>query len=245
MQHFYATLCKIAVNRLAKFVNRTPIGNPDRTRILMFHDVVPDGSPLPDEYACSLGKLVKILDAYRARGFQFVSLDALLAAPFSKAKRGRCVLTFDDGFESLFTLAAPVLFASGVPFTVYVTADWLDRPGYLTKEMLRQLAAHPLCTVGSHTRTHPMTRFLSTHEVTCELLQSRKVLSALIAKPVDHLAFPYGSAYACSMRDVRLAARCGYRSAALTTPTPYHRQWPYSDFRLPRLNMPQAFDAMS
>ncbi len=241
MKHLFATAQKVLCNRIAACKMRGALGAPDRSRICMFHDVVPDGAPLPDEYACSIGTLRQIVTAYQARGFSFVTLDALLDTPYRAARRHMAVLTFDDGFASVYTQAAPCLAGNNVPFVAYVTSGYLGKEGYLSRTQLKALAANPLCTIGSHLVTHPMTRFLSPEELKRELLESRLTLERLTGKPVTHLAFPYGSAYACSLRDVRLAKECGYRSAALTVPTAYDRLLPYPDHSLPRLNMPAQF----
>ena len=244
MSHPYAAAMKVLVNQIARAKMGTWLGAPRRSRILMFHDVMAPGAPLPDEYACSLDILQAILDAYEERGFAFVSLDALLDAPSAQWKEGLCVLTFDDGFASLHTLAAPLLCARGIPFTAYVTTDYLNSPGYLAESQLKDLAGEPLCTIGSHLVSHPMTRFLPARQVEWEMATSRDILRSLTGRPVRHMAFPYGSAYACSLRDAWLAKKTGYRSAALTTPENYHRSRPLPDHTLPRLNMPACFQPL-
>lgn len=241
MHHFYATVCKVFVNKLADILMRGSLGAPDRSGILMFHDVIADASTPPhDEYACPFGKLAEIISAYRDKGFRFVSLDSLLSTPAKQARYRHVSITFDDGFQSAADLAAPYLAELQIPFTVFVTVDHLDKSGYLSTEQLIALSKNPYCTVGSHFSTHSMSRFLSAKAVRRELTESKTILSKLIGKPIEHLAFPYGSAYACSLRDILLAKACGYRSAALTTQTAYTR-FPFHPYTLPRLNMPSAF----
>lgn len=238
MARFYATCLKVAVNKLSSLAMRTTLSDPMRSRIGMFHAILPDGAPLPDAYACHISDFTEILDGHIARGFRFVSLHALLAMPHCQARNGYCVLTFDDGFAGVYDLAAPYLTEHGIPFTLYATTDYIGRDGYLTREQLQTLAANPLCTIGSHLVSHPMTRFLTSDAVLSEMTESKRILEALTGRPVIDLALPYGSAYACSLRDVRLAARAGYASSALTTPTVYCRR-PYGDYTLPRLNLLQ------
>ncbi len=237
MAHFYATCMKVAVNKIAALQMHTTLKNPLRSRIGMFHAVLPDGAPLPDEYACHLSDLRKAIDAHIADGFRFVPLQTLLTAPNKEARFRCCALTFDDGFADISSLTAPFLFQRGIPFTLYVTTGYLDTEGYLTREELCTLAKNPLCTVGSHLVSHPMTRFMAKAGVLSEMTQSKRTLEAITGKPVTGLAFPYGSAYACSLRDVILAKRAGYQSAALTTPTVYSRFSPFCKYTLPRLNM--------
>ena len=241
MKHLYATACKVIKNKLSAWLMQTGLGAPERSRICMFHDVVDDGAPLPDEYAGTIGQLTQIVTAYLEQGLTFISLDALLDMPYSKAKTGHCVITLDDGYASAASLVAPFLTQAGIPFTLYVSTGLLGQEGYLSAHQLAELAANPLCTIGSHLVTHSMTRFMPADLVKQEMIDSKAELERMLGKPVTHMAFPYGSAYACSMRDARLAKQCGYRSAALTTPTNYHRFRLLANFTLPRINMPAQF----
>ena len=234
MARTYATICKVAALQLARLKMATVLRAPMRSRIGMFHAVVPDGQPLPDEYACRFTDFRQIVEKHIADGFRFVSLPELIAMPH--AKNGYCALTFDDGYIGLYDLAAPYLFGHGIPFTAYITTGYLDTEGYLTSEALRSLSENPLCTVGSHLVTHPMTRFLAKDAVLSEMTESKRALERITGRPVEHLAFPYGSAYACSLRDIRLAGRAGYASAALTTPTVLGLCRPYRAYTLPRLD---------
>lgn len=239
----YATGLKIARNKTAAWQRRLTSDAEERSRLAMFHDVLPDGAPVDDPYACSLSALMQSVHGFTSRGFTYVSLDALLSLPRAQAEKRRIVLTFDDGFQDLLLVAAPALFANGVPFTAYITTGFLDTPGYLTVPQLRELAANPLVTVGSHTVTHPMTRFLTADAVMEELTASKARLEDVLGREVRHFAFPYGSAYACSLRDVRLTKRAGYETAALTTDTFFFpSRSPASAgndrYRLPRQNMP-------
>ena len=238
LQNAYATLVKIAANKLAHFSLRRALArDPLAARIGMFHAVMENGIPLPDEYALHIDELVRIVEAHRKQGFTFVSLETLLAQKSAVAARGMSVLTFDDGYAGVCTLAAPYLFAQDIPFTAYLTTDKLGRDGYLSSAQVRALSENPLCTIGSHLVTHPMTRFLSAAAVRAELVNSKIALEALLHAPVKHLAFPFGSGYAVSARDVRLARHAGYQSAALTLPAAFDPRRLNANYTLPRLHM--------
>lgn len=72
--------------------------------------------------------LAAVIEATRAQGFAFVTLDEAMArlrgggaeAPFA-------CLTFDDGYRDNLDLALPVCARLEAPFTVYVTTGFIDR----------------------------------------------------------------------------------------------------------------------
>ena len=67
------------------------------------------------------------------------------------------VVTFDDGFASVFTAAYPILRSLDIPFCVFQTTAFVGaaRPKpMLTWEQLETMHRSGLMTVGAHTHTH-------------------------------------------------------------------------------------------
>jgi peptidoglycan/xylan/chitin deacetylase (PgdA/CDA1 family) len=65
------------------------------------------------------------------------------------------VITFDDGYVSVYDTAMPMLAERDWPFTVFVSTDYVDGGygAYLTWDQLRELSANG-ATMGNHTRSH-------------------------------------------------------------------------------------------
>ena len=63
-------------------------------------------------------------------------------------------ITFDDGYRDNLTVALPLLEKFGLPMTLFVTAGFVGREGYLSKEELREISKHPLVTIGAHGLSH-------------------------------------------------------------------------------------------
>jgi peptidoglycan/xylan/chitin deacetylase (PgdA/CDA1 family) len=96
--------------------------------------------------------------------------------------------------------------ASGVPVPMPAA-----RP--LTTPELRELAAHPLVTIGVHTVTHPQLTLLGADEVRGEISAAATALSDLLGPAERVLAYPYG---ATSPSVARLAASTGIHHAVTT-----------------------------
>ena len=86
----------------------------------------------------------------------------------------------------------------------------------MTVEDLRQLAAHPLATVGAHGCTHANLAMASASAARWEMEESRRLLEDAVQKPILHFAYPFGNARACGPREAELARASGYRSAVTT-----------------------------
>ncbi len=82
----------------------------------------------------------------------------------------------------------------------------------LNWKQIQDLANEPLCTIASHTVSHPALTKLPDDRIRKELLESKAKLEEAIKVPVNHFAYPYGD---YDDRVVALVRQSGYKTAAL------------------------------
>lgn len=76
-------------------------------------------------------------------------------------------------------------------FAGYVKPEYFEDLT-LTWDDVIQLAASPLCTIGSHTVTHPRLSDLSDEELQYELTESKRQIEGQLGKDVKYISYPYG-----------------------------------------------------
>ncbi len=101
------------------------------------------------------------------------------------------VLTFDDGHESNYTLALPVLQEYGFKAEFFITTGWIGTPHYLIEEQILGLLRAGM-GVGSHGVTHSFLTDLSSEKASFELSMSMKELQRITGHPIQSLSFPGG-----------------------------------------------------
>ncbi|MBZ0299518.1 MAG: polysaccharide deacetylase family protein [Anaerolineae bacterium] len=115
------------------------------------------------------------------------------------------VITFDDGYASVFSDAWPRLQAYGFTATVFLISDYCGRdnqwPGQpasvptcplMTWEQAAEMGAAG-CEMGAHTRTHRALPTLPAAQAEDEIAVSQQVIQQETGQSVDIFAQPYGA----------------------------------------------------
>jgi peptidoglycan/xylan/chitin deacetylase (PgdA/CDA1 family) len=127
------------------------------------------------------------------------------------------LVTLDDGYESAYTMAFPVLKSLGMKATVFVAPEPDEHTrqlvagvdGFLNPAQMREMADNGI-SIQSHTLTHCILSEMDDAAVTHELLESRRRISDITGRPVEHLAVPRAG---YSRRVRRRVAEAGYKTA--------------------------------
>ncbi len=126
------------------------------------------------------------------------------------------VITFDDGFNSMFTKLLPLVNEFKYPVTLFVYTDNIVCRGTksLTWGKLRELDRSGV-SVESHTLSHPdLTKITAKYDMDTgkklfdEIYLSKRVLELYLEREVTMFAFPYGR---YDLRLIDLCGLAGYR----------------------------------
>lgn len=177
--------------------------------VFVYHTISRPARPLAANADVSPARFERHLQvlARSRRKLSVVTIDEACDSPVSR--RLACV-TFDDGYADNLTVALPLAEKYETPLAIFITVNFLNRPGYLTSEDVRTLAAHPLVTIGAHGMDHRHLDRLAPDEAWRELSESRSCLEILTNKTIDLMAYPYG---ACNPAIEEMSRACGYRGA--------------------------------
>jgi peptidoglycan/xylan/chitin deacetylase (PgdA/CDA1 family) len=197
----------------------------DRVPALVYHRFLPkekvetseiiDHEPTYVSYDTAFAEQM----AYLHRdGYTTISLDDFVAFQDGQAllPTKSIILTFDDGFMSIYRYAFPILKQYRMKATIFVTPDSesenfkkhapVDFP--LTHAQMQEMSAYGIA-IESHGMTHRYLTEMEPEVARWELEESRRVLEGVVGKPVQFLAIPSG-AYNRTVK--RLAKRAGYKA---------------------------------
>jgi peptidoglycan/xylan/chitin deacetylase (PgdA/CDA1 family) len=153
-------------------------------------DVVPDCA-IPATariYHISVNQFAQHLEVIKQSGKKVITVNEYLSGGIAE---DTIVLTFDDGWLGVSDYAFVQLQKHGFKATLFVTRDFLGKPGFLDKKDLEGLVREGL-EIGIHGTTHRMLSGCNLDEVVWEFSACKDYLEALANRPIIIASLPGG-----------------------------------------------------
>ncbi len=135
----------------------------------------------------------------KEHGYRVISLDQLLNFLEFKQQipEKSVVLTFDDGWQSFYDIAFPILKDYGFPATLFVRTDFIGEKAAMSWNQLNELAKSGVdiqCKISTHRSRHVLkdSQAVRTYfsDVQEELSQSKRIIKKKMNKECRYLALP-------------------------------------------------------
>jgi peptidoglycan/xylan/chitin deacetylase (PgdA/CDA1 family) len=179
--------------------------------------------------------------AYLSRRRAVIPLESIVRGELP-AGPPAVAITFDDGFRSVLTTAAPILRRHGFPATVFVPTGWLGRRGpwydapgceveVMDESELRE-AERLGIELASHGHDHLDLEQATPAEAKADIAASFEALSALSGRPPRYLAYPWGRS---SQAARKAAAEAGF-DAAFSIDVPHSGVYAFARVGITRLD---------
>ena len=101
------------------------------------------------------------------------------------------MISFDDTREEQYSIANQELKKFGFKGVYFIMTVSLNRPGYMTKEEVKQLADEGN-TIGSHTWNHSNVKNYVGGDWVKQIDKPSQELEQITGKPVNYFAYPFG-----------------------------------------------------
>ncbi len=236
---------------------------PKRVVILGYHRVRERGGDGCD----SIDTLKMHVETLGELGYRFATLRQLAEECFRPPRR-TAVLTFDDGYQDFYAIAAPLLLKYHIRATVFVVSGYVDTGKVfswispvsipldlvMTSEQIRHLYSEGF-EIGAHTVNHVELTTLSTDSAGKEIRGSKDDIEQLLGAPVVSFCYPRG----CYNPEVmKLVRDAGFRAAVVSrfsscvrhpwvprnTPWDLARIYPYSNLQGFRRQLSVGYEVM-
>ncbi len=186
MASYYISLATHAKANATKSSNGTPCKN--KPPMLMYHVIDCPREPYPYLYV-SAEDFEKQIKYLYDNGYTFLFPEELSLADSVK---NPVIITFDDGYEQMYTKAFPILKKYNAKATLYMISDFIDIEGYCTSANLREMSDSGVFRIYSHTKSHRVLTTLSADEIEKEFAESNDKIYNITKREVTSLAYPNG-----------------------------------------------------
>ena len=177
--------------------------------ILSKEDDLSKYSPEDRVYLLKEEEFTKHLEYLHSEKWSTISVNQLLESLKNRTSlpEKSLIISFDDGNQTDYTIALPLLEKFGFKATFFLTSDFIDKPGHLSKSQILRMSQGGM-EFGSHGRTHQFLSTLDEKDLRLELQVSKKVLEEITGKKIDLLSLP-GGYYSSKVK--RMAQELGYK----------------------------------
>lgn len=214
----------------------------DSPLVLMAHGFKPAKEECKNAFELSSASFGRLMSFFMDNGWKALTLDELELMIAQRRWQSKCFhLTFDDTYDTVFTEAYPILKRYGIPFTMFVTKELVDEPGYITMEHLKLLAKDPLCSIGGHGVQHVVFRNLSDEEMREQCVGGKRWLEQELGVEVKAFAFPYGRVVEVSDANRKMIRGLGFKRAFSAIEGSVRACWYTGKWFLPRVNVSETF----
>ena len=180
-----------------KIKEKEPKSRFSSVPILLYHDIGGKGI-----YSLSQEKLRIHFQFIKDNNIKVIKLSELIKrlenpSPFEDKV---VVISFDDGFFSMYTKLLPIVKEFGYPITLFVYTDiiYAKAANSITWSKLKKMEEYGI-EVECHSKTHADLEELSSgksDDVQKKLFQeiylSKRIIELYMDKTIDYFAFPYG-----------------------------------------------------
>lgn len=189
---------------------------------IMYHDIVANGAYDSSGFPGTDAAMYKVdQDDFRVH-LKTISTAveqppiSILQVKNDDSKSPRLTITFDDGGVSAASCVAEMLEQLEWPGHFFVTAGYIDKPGFLSRQQIQALhrGGH---VIGSHSYSHPVRMsYCSAEMIHREWVESIDLLSQIVGEKVKVASVP-GGFYSRTIAE--MAAEVGIENLFTSEPT--------------------------
>ena len=132
---------------------------------------------------------------------EFISFNKFSEVIKSKMKKNYLLLTIDDGFESFYLNAWPILKNKKIPFILFVSTREVGKYGYMTWDQIKEIESSGLATIGNHSHSHEYLIDWEEKKISDDLKKSIKIFEKELGYSPKLFSYPFGE-YSSTLKKI-------------------------------------------
>jgi len=190
-----------------------------QTPVFMYHHMKPSLKGIKDGVTKALSVSTQTFDDQMKylvdNGYKTIKAEDLVEAIINNKELDKktIVLTFDDGYEDIYTEAFPIAKKYNVILNAMIITDSIGKPDYMTWDQLKEMKKSGLVYLYNHTKTHPTLAKKTDDEIKIEATEAQSALEKNLGTTYPLITYPYGT---YSERVIRILKENGFKAGFST-----------------------------
>ena len=135
---------------------------------------------------------IKHLEILKENKVRFINPENFEDEIKNKKKERKILLTIDDGFESFYVNAWPILKKRKIPFILFVSTREVGAYNYMTWEQIREIEKEDFVEIGNHSHTHEYLVDESEDLIRKDIEKSISIFKKELGKNSKFFSYPFG-----------------------------------------------------
>ena len=202
--------------------------------VLMYHSISRDNNRISVSVT-NFKKQMKLMSLLGYKGYSLNKIN-------SKTSKKKIIITFDDGYENIFTEAMPVLKKFNFSATCFIVNkkigyfnDWdKNQKNFKKKKLMNKKQINTWINngfeVGSHTMNHYNLKYLSNDQKKYQILKPKQFFKTNYGINIQSFSYPFG----CYNEDCLKILKRNYKFAVTTKRSRYNKG-KFNPLEIPRV----------
>ncbi len=134
-------------------------------------------------------------------GIKFVNPSNFEDELKNNKKERKVLLTIDDGYQSFYDNAWPILKKSKIPFILFVSTREVGKKGYMSWKNIQELEKYNFVEIGNHSHTHDYLIDFENKEIKDDLEKSITIFKEKLGENSKFFSYPFGE-YSSSLKSI-------------------------------------------
>ena len=143
----------------------------------------------------------KHLEIIQKKGIKFVNPKNFEDELISNKKQRKVLLTIDDGYQSFYNNAWPILKKSQIPFILFVSTREVGKNGYMSWNNIREISKYNFVEIGNHSHAHEYLIDYTDAEIESDLKKSINIFKENLGQNSIFFSYPFGE-YSSSLKNI-------------------------------------------
>ena len=135
---------------------------------------------------------LKHLDEISKAKIEFISFEKFKKIMKKSIDQNYILLTIDDGFESFYLNAWPILKKNNIPFILFISTREVGNNGYMTWQQIKEINKSELVTIGNHSHSHEYLIDWNDKKIISDLKTSIKIFKNKLGYSPKIFSYPFG-----------------------------------------------------